>query len=197
MQIGLLTPMYLHKVSACQNIAPGSTPDLDLVLIRCGFLLTPPKRVANTIYQSLYVCSSTVRATVKEVSFQYKPSAEHALLSDLLVSRVSPKKYSKSTSMPLWAVEKLENKWDLSSIQPLWGITDTISLRNLCNLRTVQSENLYLPACEFGNDNIWSDSWGDSMVSRFSGDMYYIDPLNTGCLKRSGIYSRLRVSYQR
>jgi hypothetical protein len=160
--------IYLHEVSACQGITPNSTPDIDLVLIRCGFLLTPPTRIINArdhILQSLYVCASTVRATVKEVSFQYKQIAEWPSLSDLSVSRVCPKKYSSSTSKPLWVVEKLGNEWNVSSIQPLWGIIDNIDSKSSQSLWAVENESLYLPDFEM-NNGLYRE-WGDSMVSYF------------------------------
>jgi hypothetical protein len=160
--------IYLHVVSACRGITPNSTPDINLVLIRCGFLLTPPTRIINArdhIHQSLYVCASTVRATVKEVSFQYKQIAEWPSLSDLSVSRVCPKKYSSSTSKPSWAVEKLGNKWNVSSIQLLWGIIDNIASKSSQSLWTVENESLYLP--DFEIDGALNSAWGDSMVSYF------------------------------
>jgi hypothetical protein len=157
-------------VSACQYFTPDDTPDIDRFLVRCGFLLAPPTRgiIADEHHlQPLYVCASAIRATVKEVSFQYQQTAEWPSLSDLSVSQVSPKKYSSNASKPLWAVEKLGSEWNLSSIQPLWGITDNNTSRNLQSIWTVQAESLYLPAFDFEGTSEWFRILGDSMVSHF------------------------------
>jgi hypothetical protein len=157
-------------VLACQYFAPDNTPDIDLFMVRCGFLLAPPTRGISADehhLQPLYVCASAIRATVKEVSFQYQQTAEWPSLSDLSVSQVSPKKYSSNTSKPLWAVEKLGNEWSLSSIQPLWGITDNNTSRNLQSIWMVQAESLYLPAFDFGRSSVMDRVLGDSMVSHF------------------------------
>jgi hypothetical protein len=160
----------LNEVSACRGVTPDSSPDIDLVLIRCGFLLSPPTRIVNVSEnfhqsQSLYACASTVRATVKEVSLQYKQAADWPSLSDLSVSHISPKKYPNDTSKPLWAVEKLENKWTVSSIRPLWGIADSIASENLHNLWTIQSESFFLPDYEGVNHYEMDYNIGDSMVT--------------------------------
>ncbi|KAF7502451.1 hypothetical protein GJ744_005797 [Endocarpon pusillum] len=153
-------------LSACRATLPNSTPDIDLVLVRCGFLLTPPARkieASEYSFQSLYVCASTVRATVKEVSFQYKQISERPSLIDLSVSHVSPKNYSSSTSKPLWAVERLEKKWNVSSIQPLWGIVDGNASESSPNFKMVEKESLYLP--DFQIDDKADQGWGDTMAA--------------------------------
>ncbi|ERF68133.1 hypothetical protein EPUS_08199 [Endocarpon pusillum Z07020] len=146
---------------------------IDLVLVRCGFLLTPPAptiEASEYSFQSLYVCASTVRATVKEVSFQYKQTSERPSLSDLSVSHVSPKNYSSRTSKPLWAVEKLEKKWNVSSIQPLWGIVDGNASESSSNFRTVEKESLYLPDFQI-NDSRYQ-GWGDTMAASKGPGMF-------------------------
>src|SRR5262245_50080754 len=106
---------------ACQGWHPNDPPNINLIQVKCGYLITPPIRVAGTenqLHQSIYVCSSTVRATIKEVSFHYRPTAEGPLLSDLSVTHVAPKVYF-NTAKPVWAVEKLGPEWDVSTIRPL------------------------------------------------------------------------------
>ena len=92
---------------ACEGLQPDDHPNINLILVYCGYLIPPPTSVPdanNRLHQPVYVCSSTVRATIKEVSFHYKPSAQEQLLGDLSVTRVAPKEYPNPSEKPVWAV---------------------------------------------------------------------------------------------
>ena len=133
---------------ACQGLQPDDHPNINLILVYCGYLIPPPASVPdanNRLHQPVYVCSSTVRATIKEVSFHYRHTAEGQFLSDLSVTRVAPKVYLNAEK-PMWAVEKLSPEWNLSDVRPLWGIINSDRLNNSEGLWKVSSEHLYLPA---------------------------------------------------
>lgn len=177
---------------ACQGWLPDDVQDINLILVKCGHLITPPMIAAdlnNRLYQKIYVCSSTVRATIKEVKFHYRPTVEDKFLDNLSAINVTQKRYSNADK-PVWAVEKLGPEWKLSAIRPLWGIIDSNHLNNSDVLWKVHSEHLYLPAFSRAEVNMLGG--GDPLVRAFLLKIRLMDVI----LPILGCYQRTRLDYE-
>jgi hypothetical protein len=161
-----------NEVTACRGFSPGDTPNIRRIDVNCGYMISPlPSSDANHVNsaeerfnQSIYVCASAPRAIVKEVSFRYNGTGVSPSLSNLTVTEVADKNYSNTDEKPVWGVENPGKRWNISSIQPLWGIVDGSRFRTSDSLWTTQSESLYLPAFY---EDLFALTYGDSMVSHY------------------------------
>jgi len=166
-------------VTACQDYGPGEAPTINQPRVQCGFVMPPPvpfsgnfvtTDVDETQSQSIQICASSLRATIKETSFRYTDTGGIPSLNGLKVIDVGQKNYSTKSAEPVWGVENPGPTWNISAIQLLWGIVDQEIYQNSSGLWTVQSDHLYLPASYPASYAISYDdppsSQGDSMVSQ-------------------------------
>lgn len=87
-----------------------------------------------TDHPKIYTCASAVKATVKTVSFTYNGTG----IDSLTVVRAEPKLYSNQ--QPLWGVENLDNKRNVSEVKLLWGLVSD-EYENHPNISTVRQES--------------------------------------------------------
>ncbi|PVH69081.1 hypothetical protein DL98DRAFT_182905 [Cadophora sp. DSE1049] len=92
----------------------------------------------------IYSCASTVKATIRTVTFQYNGTGIEALK----VNTTTPKTYQDRKNLPLWGVEDLQSL-TFGYAQPLWGVLGTSNSTTIptapYNISTVSQESLYLP----------------------------------------------------
>lgn len=136
--------------------------------------MTPPRpsdgsyfttNVEQNLTQSIYVCASAVRATIKTVTFYFDGSDNNLSLEKLQISKVEPKSYTDGSKKPVWGVENPGPSWTTADIQLLWSIVDGTRYNDSEHLSTVQNDSLYLPA--FIQQPASGVGFGDSMVSGF------------------------------
>lgn len=144
---------------------------MNRLLIECGYAISPPvptdddTATTNTggrLKQSIQVCASSLRATIRETSFKYNGSSSNPSLTGLTVTRVKSKNFPDQEAMPVWGVENPGDEWNVSNIQLLWGIVGGLKFNSSRSLWTIQSDGLYLPAFEAIGDS--GTGYGDSMV---------------------------------
>ncbi|WPH02257.1 Hypothetical protein R9X50_00511300 [Acrodontium crateriforme] len=146
---------YSARCAGYDDLDP-STPEK--AFVRCGYLYSVPEAVDNPTRQlnlnsewsqQLYTCASSVKASIKVVSFR---SNGTEALGAITVLNVESKKYD-GTSLPRWAVEKAWG-YSISDINLFWGLTNA-NFDNSSTLQVTESEELYLPAMNhydvFGN----------------------------------------------
>jgi hypothetical protein len=97
--------------------------------------------------QKLYTCASTVKATIKTVSFNYNGTDN--LLKDLVVTNIEDKTYSNEKDMPLWGVENTGNAFQENEISLIWGLVSS-AYENNPNVSTIRQPSLYLPGYDGG-----------------------------------------------
>lgn len=109
----------------------------------------------------LYSCATSVRATIKTVTFSTDPVTNPARrsvesvrgLTSFRVTNITAKTYSSPDAYPLWAVE--DSGYKLSDIQPLWGlISPAYPAANFPNISTVKQPSLYLVGLGSGGTSI-------------------------------------------
>jgi hypothetical protein len=162
----------VFKVKFCEGSGPLDKPSIDFIDVTCAFLVTPPKKKRNDLptynaiqrwQQSIYVCASAPRASVKEVSFVYK-NAGTPSLTHLSVTNVQAKRYSSQKDQPIWAIENPGPGWNISGVKLLWGIVHE-KFKNSSSLWTFQKRHLYLPAYRYEEVFFYPRlTEGDSMV---------------------------------
>lgn len=129
------------------DIRQANTSNIALI---CGYLYGAPTptypddrlifRPYSTWKQSLYVCSSSIRAGVKVVSFSSNGTQS---LESLHITDVRDKAYADLASAPLWAVERTYK--DLFEASALWGpVAEKYSASP--DLTTYRAPKFFLPA---------------------------------------------------
>ena len=122
--------------SSVQDLCSGGTgkrlSNITNVAVQCGYLFGAPRpayqgdvrifQPFSVWHQSLYVCSSSERASVKSVEFSYNASSDATQsLENLRITNVKDKEYvDKSSSWPAWAVERTYRS--IFDTSPLWGM---------------------------------------------------------------------------
>ena len=133
----------------CQGTTGKREPNISLVHVRCGFLYGAPQPLfpedprifqpQSRWKQSLYVCASGVRASIKRVDFMVNGTAT---LDDLRITGVNDKIYEDNASKPLWGLEKTYvSSFDAS---PIWGIIDN-RFEHAPDLHTLRAEKFWIP----------------------------------------------------
>lgn len=89
--------------------------------------------------QPLYACVSSIKASIKRVSFQLNGTAS---IPNLAITNVQSKEYD-SDSMPIWGMENTGRRID--DMSALWGLVSEESSR-LPGLSVVRKPEFYLPA---------------------------------------------------
>jgi len=96
----------------------------------------------------MYSCISSVKASIKTVSFRFNGSDD---LSGLIITSIAPKSYPNNASKPLWGIENSDIP--LRDARPLWGLVAPESASRL-KLDTLRRESLYLPGYADGSGTI-------------------------------------------
>ncbi|KAL8713256.1 MAG: hypothetical protein Q9225_006816 [Loekoesia sp. 1 TL-2023] len=134
----------------CQGGTDIRQTNISNVALMCGYLYgapTPSYRDDPRIFQpysvwnqSLYVCSSSVRASVKMVSFSSNGTES---LENLRVRDVKDKEYADPSSAPLWAVERTYRS--IFETSALWG---PVAEKYIASpgLTTHRASKFFLPA---------------------------------------------------
>jgi hypothetical protein len=98
--------------------------------------------------QKIYSCASTVRATIKTVSFNYNGTDNS--LKNLAVTNISDKTYEDEKDLPLWGVENTGNTYNEDEISLIWGLVSD-AYENHANVSTIRQSSLYLPGYDAGS----------------------------------------------
>lgn len=134
----------------CELSGGGDVSSISNVLIKCGVILAPPRpadgnhnplvfQPNSTYLREVHVCGSTMRASVKKVTFSMNGTAS---LVNLRVKRIQDKQYESKSALPLWAMERLSR--NMSEVLPLWGLVHD-RYENDPGLETLRREYFYLP----------------------------------------------------
>lgn len=135
--------------------------------------------------QPLYACASTVKATIKTVSFAINGTGG---IDDIKITGSKPKTYSDASNMPLWGYENTRNAYSLDELPMIWGLLSS-DYENHPNVSSIRQESLYLTGyyssgigtstfssnSMYGDENLpASDFYSDAMGSAYavcSGDL--------------------------
>ncbi|KAL8785774.1 MAG: hypothetical protein Q9213_003152 [Squamulea squamosa] len=142
----------------CQGTTGKREPNISLVHVRCGFLYGAPQPLFSEdprIFQpqsrwkqSLYMCASGVRASVKTIDFSINGTAT---LDSLRIKDVKDKVYKDNASKPLWGLEKTyASSFDAA---PLWGIIDN-RFERAPDLHTLRADKFWIPTSGIALDGI-------------------------------------------
>lgn len=129
----------------------------------------------------MYSCISTVKASIKTVSFRFNGSDD---LSGLAIAGVATKTYPDDASKPLWGVE--HSDIFLKDAQPLWGLVSPESASHL-KLDTLRKESLYLPGYTDGSSTIgYQNLPGTDFPSLALSNTFSVGPLSSTKVDYSG-----------
>lgn len=141
-------------MQACQGTGIGATALLNNTYVTCNLIRGVPKRVNHgpvTIFDAasqwsapLYTCASSVKATIKDVTFFHNGTTKN--IDNLTVRKIEDKKYSRKEDMPLWGVE--DWFFTLTDYNPVWGLVDD-AYEGFQNVSTVRQPSFYF----LGNPN--------------------------------------------
>lgn len=139
-----------HIGQATRGFVSSDPANITNIVVQTGLLLGAASRVGEsgpvrldpgTNWSSpLFVCASSVSASVKTVSLRINGTA---LLSNLVVANITSKVYPNEASKPLWAVE--DTGLEIRDVAPSWGIVAD-GYENAPGLWTRRADKLYLPA---------------------------------------------------
>lgn len=138
----------------CAGSSLESPANIDSSLVGCGLIYGAARRLdggsplnpdpGSRWSVPAYSCATSVRATIRTVTFQYNGTG----LEALKVVRTVPKSYTRASDLPLWAVENMHG-FKISNTQPLWGLLGsdgaTVDESLSTNVSTVSQESLRLP----------------------------------------------------
>ncbi|RMZ83380.1 hypothetical protein DV737_g1707, partial [Chaetothyriales sp. CBS 132003] len=189
-----------HKAARMHNVLVASSLNVTLpldpatktlannitnALVQCGVVLGAQLQDPNsnlsvstfndgisTYSKNLYVCASSVRASIKSVDFLYDGAGGH--LGNLEVTEIKDKVYADEESKPLWAVE---SSWPKTMrFDPLWGLVDR-RYEEFSGFNSLRAEKLWLPASpfltvNFGESEGYDALAGASGFSRRLGNVY-------------------------
>lgn len=126
--------------------------NLTNIQVKCGLLLgpasksggpeTPLVEPGSVWSRPVYMCASTTKAMIKEVSFSFNQTRGSGLKA-LSVEAIENKQYASRLDMPTWGIET--PNLTLGEIDPFWGLIDPESA-DLVNITTIQSPHLYIPS---------------------------------------------------
>ncbi|RMZ89671.1 hypothetical protein DV736_g3097, partial [Chaetothyriales sp. CBS 134916] len=142
-------------------------------LVQCGIVLgaqlqDPNSNLSVSTYddristysKNLYVCASSVRASIKSVDFRY--NGTRGQLENLEATEIRDKVYPDEQSKPLWAVE---SSWPKAMrFDPLWGIIDR-RFEEFGGFNSLRAEKLWLPASPFLTSNFGETEGYDALAS--------------------------------
>lgn len=140
----------------CSGAGNGDIANISNILVNCGLMRGAARRhdEGSQLYfesgsrwsSPLYACASSVKATIKTVSFLLNGTEG---LKDLSVTDVRPKVYPNNDSIPLWGVEETGKSMD--EISPIWGLVSP-AYENYPNISVIKAESLHLPGYSDSSD---------------------------------------------
>lgn len=104
---------------------------------------TDAKAPNSTWERPIYVCSGATKAKIKTVTFRYNSTIDNSL-AGLYVIGIKDKVYDDKTPPPTWGFETPKPQYNISHINPLWGIIDPAQTK-AANLTTWQAPSFYIP----------------------------------------------------
>ncbi|KAH0560033.1 hypothetical protein GP486_003444 [Trichoglossum hirsutum] len=114
--------------TACSGYDINDINDGTLVGVSCGYIYGTPYRSDGSSsflfepqtdwQQSMYVCASAVRASIKTVTFSLNGTAA---ASNLSISSVVDRVPTSNADTPIWALE-LAPQRKIADVAPLWGL---------------------------------------------------------------------------
>jgi hypothetical protein len=156
-------------------------------MVQCGFILgapvqTPSENLSLSTYsgietrqRNLYVCASSVRASIKTVTFSYNGTGGQ--FANLEVLRINDKVYPDEKSKPLWAAEHSYDR--AMRFDPLWGIVDDRyeNMGYKDGFYTLRAEKLWLPTSPYLTFSLGATEGNDALAgasgfTRRLGDLY-------------------------
>ncbi|KAH8812938.1 hypothetical protein F5884DRAFT_318929 [Xylogone sp. PMI_703] len=142
----------INTITAATGLMLGAATQVDAsgnpIQASTGIRLQP----LSNWTQPLYSCASTLKASVKRVSFQINGTA---LVSNLVVTDIQPVTYPNNDTRPVWAVEN--TGLSIANVAPFWGLISSKYVSSK-SLYTIQREHLYLPA---GSGSLFGVDHGD------------------------------------
>ncbi|KAM5350382.1 hypothetical protein ACJ41O_006887 [Fusarium nematophilum] len=140
---------FIATRDLCQGTQPDALPKLNNTFVMCNLMRGTPQRVDNgpeNIFEDesqwsspLYACASSVKATVKSVTFFH--NGTDGALNKLEVKEIKEKEYATEDHMPLWGVEY--SPLQLETFQPIWGLVHP-AYERFQNMSTIRAPSLYL-----------------------------------------------------
>lgn len=141
-----------------KGYAGGDRINISTIAVQLGYIMGPPKMSNQvdpnnassvaTYERPLYICSAATKASIKTIRFRYNSTTVNNL-RNLEILDIRDKIYERDDQKPLWGLEtpwfNSTNTWNISSINPLWGIVDEAASTNH-NVSTIRSDHFYLPA---------------------------------------------------
>ena len=100
--------------------------------------------------QPLYTCASSMKASVRTVTFSSNATNSSADLGALSVVKVEPKAYSQD-ELPTWAIERADG-YTVGNVELFWGLANA-SLINETAFHKIQAAEIYLPHATHGITN--------------------------------------------
>jgi hypothetical protein len=133
----------------------------------------------------LYTCASTVKASIKTVSFHMNDTAQDLGLGSLTITDAHDKEYTETSGMPLWGVE--DSGLALDGISPVWGIISP-EYSKFPNISVVRQPSLYLTGT--------SDSLAATSLGGIAGGDYQNMPgSDFPMAAMNSVYSRDLLDY--
>lgn len=117
----------------------------------------------QTYQKNLYVCASSIRASIKEVTFGYNGTQGN--FENLEVRSIKDKTYSRAELEPLWAAEHSYDR--VMKFDPLWGIVDNRyeAMGYKDGFYTLRAKKLWLPTSPFLTSNFGEREGYDSLAA--------------------------------
>ena len=185
-QLGVTSQDWSRVQETCETPSV-RMPNISNLQISCGYLLGAPRSIGKgpaLVYepkskfnQSLYVCASSIRASIKRVTFSMNDSVS---LDNLRVVNTADKPYKDDASKPLWAIERTYRpSFDAA---PLWGMIED-RFENAQDLSTYRGDKFWLPmngqlysTMSIASDSLAAtDAFGNAL-----GSAYDQQPLSLG-----------------
>lgn len=122
---------------------------MNSTFVACNLVRGVPRRTdggssilfedGSTWSSPLYACASSVRATIKTVTFFHNGTADN--LDNLQIEEIKEKEYKDEDDMPLWGVE--DWYFELGEWKPIWGLVHE-SFEGFQNVSTVRQPWFYM-----------------------------------------------------
>lgn len=165
-----------HKIY-CEGSFEGDKVNISEIAINIGLVagtgyrlnpdgtkdLTNPTMPNSTWEKPIYACAGATKASIKTVHFRFNTTVD-ASLQNLEVLKIKDKVYKDVTSLPIWGFETPFPAYNISWINPLWGLVDEAGSQNR-NITTVTSDHFYIPKSALSVSNYGSPdtSSGENM----------------------------------
>jgi hypothetical protein len=140
---------YWKTGEFCGGTLDTSPTLLNSTYVACNLVRGVPRRTdggssilfedRSTWSSPLYACASSVRATIKTVTFFHNGTADN--LDNLQIEEIKDKEYNDKDDMPLWGVE--DWSFELGEWKPIWGLVHD-KFEGFQNVSTVRQPWFYM-----------------------------------------------------